>query len=65
MEDEFDDLEQLFIMGSCQHAIIVNSTYYWWAAWLINNERKVIVAPKRWFANGWASDIIPSHWHRV
>lgn len=62
---QISDVEELFIMASCRHAIIVNSTFYWWGAWLIENEDKVIVAPRRWFADGAAVDIIPDSWIKL
>lgn len=59
------DFEELLIMSKCKHAIICNSTYYWWGAWLIENPNKVIVAPKNWFANGKNIDIIPDEWIKL
>lgn len=63
--DQVNDVEELFIMAACKHAIIVNSTYYWWGAWLIKNENKIIVAPKNWFVDGSPIDIVPEGWIKI
>ena len=62
ISEEVTDLEELIIMSKCSHAIISNSTYNGWAAWLIKNPDKVVVAPKRWFANGRKTEIVPDWW---
>ena len=43
--------EVIRLMSLCQHAIISNSTFSWWGAWLINSSSKTIIAPAPWFAN--------------
>lgn len=41
----------MYLMSQCDHFIIANSTYSWWAAWLGNYPSKHVVAPARWNAN--------------
>lgn len=54
--------EELIFMSSCKHAIIPNSTFHWWGAWLINNPNKIVIAPNQWFADGTEIDILPPEW---
>ena len=64
-EDQFSDFEELIIMSKCKHAIILNSTFHWWGAFLIRNKEKIIIAPADWFADGTREDIIPPSWIRM
>ena len=63
-EDITDDFEELFVMSACNHAIITNSTFNFWGAWLINNPDKIIAAPKDWFKDDKPIDIVPDNWKR-
>lgn len=43
---ELSALSDLYIMQSCNHAIISNSSFYWWGAWLQpRHNEQIIVAP--------------------
>lgn len=41
-------LHRFFLMKSCRHFIIANSTWGWWAAWLGANAGSIVVLPRRW-----------------
>lgn len=64
-EDQVDDFEELMTMKSCKHAIIVNSTFNWWGAYMISNPNKIVCCPQKWFFDGKPIDIIPDNWIRI
>jgi hypothetical protein len=42
----------LWLMSQCRHAIIANSSYSWWGAWLGDYQKdRVVVGPERWFTS--------------
>jgi len=59
--------EDLWLMKSCRHHILANSSFSWWGAWLNGDRDKVIIAPRNWFRDKKINtqDLIPEQWCRI
>lgn len=59
--------EDMRLMSNCRHNIIANSSFSWWAAWLNNNAAKIVIAPRKWFAdnNRNTKDLLPEKWIKL
>jgi hypothetical protein len=56
----------MLLMSLCDHHIIANSSFSWWGAWLNLDMNKIVIAPRKWFANGSDNaDLIPERWVRL
>lgn len=63
-----DYLQDFYLLSMCEHNIISNSTFSWWAAYLNQNSNKRVIAPEYYFIPGaWQSDkdIFPDSWERI
>ena len=58
--------QDLRLMSMCRHHITANSSFSWWGAWLNPNPDKLVVCPKRWFADDRdTSSLTPTDWIRL
>jgi hypothetical protein len=57
-------IDDFILMNACDHHIISNSTFSWWAAWLNPSPSKFVIAPKKWLIKEpqYLSRILPSDW---
>ena len=55
------------LMTMCEHFVIANSSFSWWAAWLGASPNKVVIAPTEWFRDDpqGSQEIVPSSWCRL
>jgi len=59
--------EDLWLMSRCRHAVLANSSFSWWGAWLNSERERMVIAPKRWFGALChdTRDLVPSRWIRL
>lgn len=60
-----DSWQDMYLMSLCRHAIVANSSFSWWGAWLHAATDRVVVAPGQWFSNQplLNQQITPPNWH--
>ncbi len=49
VDSAIPDVDQFVLLSLCQHFVVSNSTFGWWAAYLGANNDSTIIAPRYWF----------------
>ncbi|WP_080237783.1 alpha-1,2-fucosyltransferase [Spirosoma rigui] len=57
-----DSWQDMFLMSQCRHAIIANSSFSWWGAWLNAEPSRIVIAPRNWFTAKTSDQLLPNHW---
>jgi len=64
-----DDWQQMLLMSCCNHNIIANSTFSWWAAYFNANNNKIVCYPSVWFGPKMSdvvvNDLFPDEWVKI
>ncbi len=56
----------LALMRRCAHAVIANSSFSWWGAWLGDGGERVVIAPRVWLrGRSDYGDIVPGRWLKL
>jgi hypothetical protein len=57
----------LFLLSMCEHNIISNSTFGWWAAWLNQNREKIVICPSYWTeaSTHYTLPVCPQEWIHI
>ena len=66
INNQFNEIEAIYLMSLCNINIIANSSFSWWGAWLNENNKKTF-APNNWFMNKYlnANDIYCDNWLKI
>lgn len=56
------EAEDIWLMSQCRHAIIPNSSFSWWGAWLNPDANRVVVIPQPWHQEEQNYSLVPDRW---
>ena len=60
--DKVCDLDEFELMRQCDHHIIANSTFSWWAAYLGMDKGGIVYAP---CTGIWSQEFYPKEWNLI
>lgn len=64
-----DEISDFYLMTKCQYAIIGNSSYSWWSAYLSEYKNQQVIAPSNWFGPAYwyhdTRDLYPNGWMKI
>lgn len=60
--EKVSDLEEFELMKCCDHHIVANSTFSWWAAYLGENKGGIVYAP---CTGIWSEEFYPKEWNLI
>lgn len=65
-DKEYHAVLDMELMATCEHHIVANSSFSFYAAWMNRNHDKIVVCPslKNMFS-GVNRDMIPNNWHQI
>ena len=58
----------MLLMSLCDHNIIANSSFSWWAAYFNVNPEKIVCYSSQWFGpkcNNSTRDLFPENWIKI
>ena len=55
----------MYLMASCKHHILSNSSFSWWGAWLGTQEGTKTIVPQWWYYGIEAPHLLPDGWTRI
>jgi hypothetical protein len=62
LKNNFNEIDELFLMARSDNIIISNSSYSWWAARFNNNKKKIVICPALWQYGIDFKKIYPKDW---
>ncbi len=56
----------LTLMAACRYAVMSNSSFSWWGAWLGERSGGMVIAPRTWFKSiPEFQDVVPDRWLKI
>lgn len=64
---KFNSAQEMILMSLCRNNIIANSSFSWWGAWLNKNNKKIVIAPRKYYKDVFTitKDVVPKPWIKV